>query len=104
MARQAKPYGIHCVITVNQLNALPVQLYNLFTERLTLKLGDATEYRQIVGGFVVADLPDVSGRGYVKIGLQPLSFQIATPLDPHPGRFKVAANESEGACHAPSAS
>jgi S-DNA-T family DNA segregation ATPase FtsK/SpoIIIE len=94
LARQAKPYGVHCVITVNQLNAMPVQLFNLFTERLTLKLGDATEYRQIVGGFV-GDLPDVSGRGYVKVGMQPLSFQIATPLDLHRVALQEPANEAK---------
>ena len=94
LARQAKPYGVHCVITVNQLNAMPVQLYNLFTERLTLKLGDATEYRQIVGGFV-AELPDVAGRGYVKVGLQPLSFQIANPLDLRSGALQEPANEAK---------
>ncbi len=94
LARQAKPYGVHCVLTVNQLNAMPVQLYNLFTERLVLKLGDATEYRQIVGGFV-DELPDVSGRGYVKVGLQPLSFQIATPLDLRRGELQEPANETE---------
>lgn len=94
LARQAKPYGVHCVVTVNQLNALPVQLYNLFTERLTLKLGDVTEYRQIVGGFV-GDLPDISGRGYIKVGLQPLSFQIASPLDLQRDALQEPANESK---------
>lgn len=93
LVRQAKPYGVHCVITVDQLNAMPTQLYNLFTERLTLKLGDATEYRQIVGGFV-DDLPDVVGRGYVKMGLQPLSFQLATPLDLY-RVLQEPANETE---------
>ncbi|MCB0207531.1 MAG: hypothetical protein KDH89_22135, partial [Anaerolineae bacterium] len=73
LARQAKPYGVHFVITINQLNSLSMQLYNVFTERLTLKLGDATDYRAIVGGFVT-DLPDIPGRGYVKIALEPLSF------------------------------
>ncbi|MCB0200914.1 MAG: hypothetical protein KDI03_12665, partial [Anaerolineae bacterium] len=80
LARQAKPYGVHFVITINQLNSLSMQLYNVFTERLTLKLGDATDYRAIVGGFVT-DLPDIPGRGYVKIALEPLSFQVAMPLD-----------------------
>ncbi|MBE2235617.1 MAG: hypothetical protein IAE85_19150 [Anaerolinea sp.] len=93
LVRQGKPYGVHCVITVDQLNAMPTQLYNLFTERLTLKLGDATEYRQIVGGFV-GDLPDVAGRGYVKEGLQPLSFQLATPLDLRRGALQEPANEA----------
>ncbi|MER2598589.1 MAG: FtsK/SpoIIIE domain-containing protein [Caldilineales bacterium] len=94
LARQAKPFGIHCVVTVDQLNALPMQLYNLFTERLTLKLGDASEYRQIVGGFV-ADLPDVAGRGYVKAAGQPLSFQIALPLNLERGPLQEPANEAK---------
>ena len=93
LARQAKPFGIHCVITIDQLNSLPMQLFNLFTERLTLKLGDASEYRQIVGGFV-ADLPDVAGRGYVKAGAQPLSFQIALPLNLDRGPLQEPANET----------
>ena len=80
LVRQAKPYGIHFVITVNQLSVLSNQLYSLFTERLTLKLADPTEYRAIVGGHV-SDIGDVPGRGYVKIGHLPLSFQIAQPID-----------------------
>ncbi|MFZ2488088.1 MAG: FtsK/SpoIIIE domain-containing protein [Anaerolineae bacterium] len=94
LARQAKPFGIHCVITIDQLNSLPMQLFNLFTERLTLKLGDASEYRQIVGGFV-ADLPDVAGRGYVKAAGQPLSFQIALPLNLERGPLQEPANEAQ---------
>ncbi|MCL4297868.1 MAG: hypothetical protein KJ077_19150 [Anaerolineae bacterium] len=80
LVRQAKPYGIHFVITVSQPNVLSSQLQSLFTERLTLKLADPTEYRTIVGG-QVGDIGDVPGRGYVKIGHLPLTFQIAQPID-----------------------
>ena len=80
LVRQAKPYGIHFVISANRLNVLSNQLYSLFTERLTLKLAEQTEYRAIVGG-QVADVADVPGRGYMKIGHLPLSFQIAQPID-----------------------
>ncbi|MEZ4662920.1 MAG: FtsK/SpoIIIE domain-containing protein [Caldilineaceae bacterium] len=80
LARQCKPYGIHFVITAQQLNAVPSQVYSLFTERLTLKLADPTEYRAIVGGHV-GDMGETPGRGYIKIGRQPLSFQIAMPLE-----------------------
>ncbi len=80
LARQAKPYGIHFVITANQLGILSSQLQSLFTERLTLKLADPTEYRTVVGG-AVPDIGDVPGRGYAKIGHLPLSLQIAQPID-----------------------
>jgi S-DNA-T family DNA segregation ATPase FtsK/SpoIIIE len=92
LARQAKPYGIHFVISVNQMGNLSNQLYSLFTERLTLKLADPTEYRAIVGGHV-ADIGDIPGRGYVKMGSQPLSFQVALPLDLRREGLEGAANE-----------
>jgi S-DNA-T family DNA segregation ATPase FtsK/SpoIIIE len=76
LARQAKPYGLHFVISAGSPGILSNQLYNLFTERITLKLGDTTEYRAIVGG-AVADVPDIPGRGYARIGHLPLSVQIA---------------------------
>jgi DNA segregation ATPase FtsK/SpoIIIE-like protein len=84
LARQSKPYGIHFVISTNQLSDLSSQLYSLFTERLTLKLSDATDYRAIVGGYV-SDIPEIPGRGYIKVGRQPLSFQVAVPLDARTG-------------------
>lgn len=81
IARQAKAYGIHFVITANQLSDLSNQLYSLFTERFALKLADQTEYRAIVGE-TVPDIRDVAGRGYAKIERRPLSFQVATIAKP----------------------
>ncbi len=80
LARQGKPYGLHFVISATQPGILSNPLYNLFTERVTLKLADPTEYRAIVGG-QVADVPATPGRGYVKLGHQPLSVQIARLFD-----------------------
>jgi S-DNA-T family DNA segregation ATPase FtsK/SpoIIIE len=80
LARASKPYGIHFVISANQLNVLSSRLYSLFTERLTLKLADSTDYRAIVGG-PTTNIPDIPGRGYVSVGRQPLSFQVARPID-----------------------
>ena len=68
LARQAKPYGIHFVITANQQRRCPPQLFNLFTERLTLQLADATEYRADRRRLSSAELPDIAGRGYVQGG------------------------------------
>jgi DNA segregation ATPase FtsK/SpoIIIE-like protein len=60
LARQAKSYGVHFVATASRLNAMPNQIYSLFTERYTLKLTDPTEYRAITGGHV-ADIGDIPG-------------------------------------------
>lgn len=91
LARQSRPYGVYFIISVNHTGNLSNQLYSLFTERFTLKLTDPTEYRAIVGG-TVPDIKDIPGRGYTKIGREPLSFQVAVPLDLQRGGG-VTANE-----------
>ena len=94
LVRQAKPYGIHFVITVTQLNVMSNQLFSLFTERLTLKLAERTDYRAILGGHVT-DIGDVPGRGYIKYGHLPLSLQIAQPVDLRREGVEELANERE---------
>ena len=80
LARQAKPYGIHIVISATDVSALSSHVLGLFSERLTLKLTDSAEYRSVIGGRV-GDLPDVPGRGYVKQAHQAVTFQVATAFD-----------------------
>lgn len=80
VARQSRPYGIHFVITANQPGMLNNQLASIFTEKLTLKLNDPTEYRAIVGG-AIEDIEDIPGRGYIQIDRIPLAFQVALPFD-----------------------
>ncbi len=94
LARQSRTYGIHFVLSVNQIGNLSNQIYSLFTERFTLKLSDPSEYRAIVGG-TVADINDIAGRGYTRIGAQPLSFQVAVPLDLQRGDGTVANEMKE---------
>ncbi len=84
LGRQAKRYGIHFVITMNRISGLSSQVLSLFSERLTLKLAEMTEYRPIIGSSV-SDIADIAGRGYVKIGPQALSFQVAEPFDSQQG-------------------
>jgi DNA segregation ATPase FtsK/SpoIIIE-like protein len=79
LIRQAKPYGLHFIVTVTRLNVLSNKLLSLFSERLTLRLTDADEYRAIVGG-QVGELNEVPGRGYIKIGRMPLEFQTAVAV------------------------
>ncbi|MBV9791149.1 MAG: hypothetical protein JOZ51_23340, partial [Chloroflexi bacterium] len=81
LVRQAKPYGLHFVITVSQIGDLSNQLYSLFTERFALKLADNTEYRALVGE-QVPEIRDIPGRGYTKIDRRALSFQVATLAKP----------------------
>ncbi|MFN8459960.1 MAG: FtsK/SpoIIIE domain-containing protein [Anaerolineae bacterium] len=93
LMRQSKAYGIHFVITVNQMSVLSSQLYSVLTERMTLKLADHTEYRTIVGA-AVADIGDTPGRGYVKEGNLALSCQVALPLDLRREGVAEVANET----------
>ncbi|MBV7336096.1 NACHT domain-containing protein [Chloroflexi bacterium TSY] len=78
LARQGKAYGIHFLITATRLNVLSSKLYSLFTERLTFKLSDATEYGGIVGSGA-GELEEIAGRGLVRLDRRPLNFQVALP-------------------------
>ena len=80
LARQARPYGIHFVITATQPSVLSYQLATLFTEKMTLKLSDPGEYRGIVGD-INGDIKEIPGRGYAQIDRVPMAFQIALPFD-----------------------
>ncbi|MDJ0754301.1 MAG: FtsK/SpoIIIE domain-containing protein, partial [Ardenticatenaceae bacterium] len=95
LARQSKSYGIHFALTASRLNDLPNQMFNVFTERLTLKLTDPMEYRAIIGGGQVSDLAEIPGRGYIKLGRLPLSFQIAQPLDLDTGGEELGNENKE---------
>ncbi len=76
LVRQAKAYGLHFVISATRLNVLSSKLYSLFTERLTMRLSDSGDYRAIVGAGV-AEIDEIPGRGYMKVGRQALEFQVA---------------------------
>jgi S-DNA-T family DNA segregation ATPase FtsK/SpoIIIE len=79
LVREARAYGVHFVVTGDQPNAVPGKLYSLFTERMTLKLSDATEYTTVVGRGV-PDMGNIYGRGVTKVGRTPLEFQVALPI------------------------
>ncbi len=87
LVRESRAYGVHFLISADLPNALTGKLYNLVTERFTLKLSDPSEYADVVGRGVPADLSPVPGRGYVRVGTMPLEFQTAltfTPSDDDP--------------------
>ncbi len=82
LVRESRAYGVHFLFSADLPNALTGKLYNLITERFTLKLSDPSEYSEIVGRGVPADLSAVPGRGYVRVGNMPLEFQTALTFTP----------------------
>jgi hypothetical protein len=82
LVREGRAYGVHFLFSADVPNALTSKLFNLVTERYTLKLSDSSEYSAIVGRGVPADLGTVPGRGYVRVGNMPLEFQTALTFNP----------------------
>jgi DNA segregation ATPase FtsK/SpoIIIE-like protein len=94
LVRDARAYGIHFVVTADLPNALPNKLFSLFTERMTLKLSDPTEYTTVVGRGV-PDISAIAGRGYVRMGRIPLEFQVALPVMVDPEDMAKGLDETE---------
>lgn len=82
LVRESRAYGVYFLISADIPGSLSSKLYNLITERFSLKLSDPTAYSEIVGRGVPADLSPVPGRGYVRVGNVPLEFQTALPFTP----------------------
>jgi DNA segregation ATPase FtsK/SpoIIIE, S-DNA-T family len=82
LIRESRAYGVHFLFSADVPNALSAKLFNLVTERFTLKLSDSSEYSTVVGRGVPADLSAVPGRGYVRVGNTPLEFQTALTFTP----------------------
>lgn len=82
LIRESRAYGVHFIFSAESPSALGGKLFSLVTERLTLKLTDASDYGDIVGRGVPADLSPVPGRGYARVGNMPLEFQTALTFDP----------------------
>ena len=85
LVRESRAYGVYFLFSADTPNSLTGKLYNLITERFTLKLSDPGEYADIVGRGVPADLTAVPGRGYVRVGSKPLEFQTALTFTPEEG-------------------
>jgi type VII secretion protein EccCb len=85
LVRESRAYGVHFLFSADTPNSLTGKLYNLINERFTLKLSDSSEYADIVGRGVPADLSAVPGRGYVRVGNMPLEFQTALTFTPEEG-------------------
>jgi S-DNA-T family DNA segregation ATPase FtsK/SpoIIIE len=79
LAREGRAVGIHIIVTAEQVTAIPPKIYNLFSERFALRLAENVEYVGVVGRSTI-DMPDIPGRGLVRLGKVPLEFQVALPL------------------------
>ena len=79
LLRQGRPYGLSFVITANAPGAIPGKLHNLLGRRLTFTLADAGHYLDIVGRSA-PPLEPIPGRGLVRVGKRPLTFQAALPF------------------------
>ena len=66
---------MHILITAGRFNVLTNKLFSLFTERFTLRLSDSGDYSAVVG--TTYEVEEVPGRGAVRVGRLPLSFQVA---------------------------
>ncbi len=78
IVREGLSNGIHWVATGESPNSFG-KLYNLFTERITLKLADSADYGTVVGRGVPG-MEDAPGRGFVSMDRTPLEVQVAIPI------------------------
>jgi len=92
LVRDGRAFGLYFAVTASQVNDLPGKLYNLFTERMSLKLPDPTEYTGIVGRGAPR-FNDVQGRGVVSVERTPLEFQIAIPMQPQAKPEAISLDE-----------
>ncbi len=78
LVREGLSNGIHFVVTGETSSSLG-KLYGLFSDRVTLKLADSSEYGVIVGRGAPG-MEETQGRGYVVMNRTPLEFQTALPI------------------------
>ena len=93
LVRESRAYGVHFLFSADTPNSLTGKLYNLITERFTLKLSDPGEYADIVGRGVPADLSAVPGRGYVRVGQHAARIPDSAHL--HPGGRRPRRDEQD---------
>lgn len=93
LVRDGRAFGIYFAIAASQTSDVPSKLYNLFTERMSLKLPDPSEYSNVVGRGAPS-FNDVAGRGVVNINRLPLEFQAGIPI-PEGSQDGVGGDEGE---------
>jgi len=92
LVRDGRAFGLYFAVTASQVSDLPGKLYNLFTERMSFKLPDVTEYIGIVGRGAPR-FNDVAGRGVCNVNRTALEFQTAIPLQAIDGNSDLSLEE-----------
>ena len=98
--RDGRMVGIYFILTADQTSSVPNKIYNLCTQRLTLKLADSGDYGSIVGRGITS-FKEVPGRGMINIERSAHEFHIALPIlskDYKDGEVSIV-NEQEKSRH-----
>ncbi|RMG70064.1 MAG: hypothetical protein D6711_18330 [Chloroflexi bacterium] len=86
LLREGRTVGVFFAASADVPGSLGGKIFNMFTERIALKLADKSEYPNIVGRGG-ASISDLWGRGLVAvertISQNPLEVQIASPVALH---------------------
>lgn len=81
LIRDGRALGLYFVITADQVSAVPSKIYNLCTQRLSLKMADPSDYQGIVGR-AVSILTETPGRGAISIEREPREFHVGVVTEP----------------------
>ncbi len=106
LARIARGYGVHFVITADSTRDLGHQLFALFDTRIALRLPELQDYSEVLGGRVASQIPaTLPGRGFwMHPELGVLDLQVALPLlerpDPTMGEGEEQASVLESELNA----
>jgi len=84
LALDARSYGIHLIVSAEQLVTIPSKILNQFQERVALRLADSSEYSSIVGQRVPGVDDDLPGRGFIRENRMAIEFQGASPCGGEP--------------------
>jgi S-DNA-T family DNA segregation ATPase FtsK/SpoIIIE len=95
LARVARAYGVHFVITADSTRDFGHQLLALFDTRIALRLPELQDYSDVLGSRVTSQIPTtVPGRGlWVHPELGALDVQIALPLLERPDPAAAEGDE-----------
>lgn len=81
LLRQGISFGIHFIVTTNQITDMYDRVRNNFSLSVAFELADPTDYTFAVGRLKTPPVNLPEGRGFVKGQVPPLEFQTALPSD-----------------------
>jgi len=81
VSRDCVKYGIYIIVSVKQIADMKFKTRQNFKTIIPLQLNDFTEYNDIFGLHINFDMPQCSGRGFIKYG-KVMEFQTAVCFNP----------------------